>query len=388
MPVPLLSFFTGGGFLDLGFEQVGFDIVWTNEIDPAFAEMHKHGMGAWRKSVGSTREDSTISNQKSITDLRPDEVLEEGFGESKPAIFGIIGGPPCTDFSVGGKNGGSGGERGKLTQVFVDLICGIRPDFFVIENVPGLSKTKKHREFLTSIVDQLEHPSMGYLTGERILSSLEFGVPQNRDRLFLIGISSSLVESVMGMKPFPGNGSWFPWPVPVHAGAKNLPWPGENPFGGEPHCPDGVPLELTVYPLLHSSPAPTNLSNGLEAFKPYSSKFWKIPEGNSSGKSFKRLHRYKYSPTAWYGNNEVHLHPWEPRRLSVREALRIQTVPDTYVLPEQPSLSSKFKMICNGVPCRLARCTAESLSNFFSGVSIENPESSRPKREPLVARLL
>ena len=95
------------------------------------------------------------------------------------------------------------------------------------------------------------------------------------------------------------------------------------------------PLELTVYPLLHSSPAPTNLSNGLEAFKPYSSKFWKIPEGNSSGKSFKRLHRYKYSPTAWYGNNEVHLHPWEPRRLSVREALRIQTVPDTYVLPEQ-----------------------------------------------------
>ena len=388
MPVPLLSFFTGGGFLDIGFEQAGFDIVWTNEIAPAFAEMHKHGMSAWRKSVGSTRGDSAISNRKSITDLRPDEVLEEGFGESKPAIFGIIGGPPCADFSVGGKNGGSEGEHGKLTRVFVDLICGIRPDFFVIENVPGLSKTKKHRGFLASIVDQLEHPSMGYLTGKRILSSLEFGVPQNRDRLFLIGISSSLVESVMGMKPFPGNESWFPWPVPIYPGAKNLPWPGENPFGAEPHRPDGVPLELTVYPLLHSSPAPTNLSNGLEAFKPYSSKFWKIPEGNSSGKSFKRLHRYKYSPTAWYGNNEVHLHPWEPRRLSVREALRIQIVPDTYVLPEQFSLSSKFKMICNGVPCRLARCTAESLSNFFSGVCVENLESSRPKRESLVAQLL
>ena len=158
MPVPLLSFFTGGGFLDIGFEQAGFDIVWTNEIAPAFAEMHKHGMSAWRKSVGSTRGDSAISNLKSITDLRPDEVLEEGFGESKPAIFGIIGGPPCADFSVGGKNGGSEGEHGKLTRVFVDLICGIRPDFFVIENVPGLSKTKKHRGFLASIVDQLEQP--------------------------------------------------------------------------------------------------------------------------------------------------------------------------------------------------------------------------------------
>ena len=55
MSIPLLSFFTGGGFLDIGFEQAGFDIVWTNEIDPAFAEMHKHGMSAWRKSVGGTR---------------------------------------------------------------------------------------------------------------------------------------------------------------------------------------------------------------------------------------------------------------------------------------------------------------------------------------------
>ena len=372
MPVPLLSFFTGGGFLDIGFEQAGFDIVWTNEIDPAFAEMHKHGMSAWRKSVGSTRRDSAISNRKSITDLRPDEILEEGFGNSKPNIFGIVGGPPCTDFSVGGKHGGFEGEKGNLTQVFVDLICGIRPDFFVIENVPGLSRIKKHRGFLDSIVDQLEHPRMGYLTGKRILSSLEFGVPQDRDRLFLIGISSSLVENVLGMKPFLGDESWFPWPVPMYPGAKNLPWPGENPFGAKPPRPDGVPLDLTVYPLLQSSPAPTDLSNGLEAFKPYSSKIWKIPEGNTSGKSFKRLHRYKYSPTAWYGNNEVHLHPWEPRRLSVREALRIQTVPDTYVLPEQFSLGSKFKMICNGVPCRLARCTAESLSNFLSGVSVDN----------------
>ena len=368
-----MSFFTGGGFLDIGFEQAGFDIVWTNEIDPAFAEMYKHGMSAWRKSVGGTQRDAAISNCNSITDLQLDEVRVDAFIESEPTIFGIIGGPPCPDFSVGGRNGGSEGEHGKLTQVFVDLICGIKPDFFVMENVPGLSKTKKHRKFLTSIINQLEHASVGYLTSTRILSSLEFGVPQNRDRLFVIGLSSSLVESAISVRPLPGDETWFPWPVPIYPGAKNLPWPGESPFGAEPPCPEGVPLELTVYPLLDSSPAPTSLSNGLEAFKPYSSKFWKIPEGDSSGKSFKRLHRYKYSPTAWYGNNEVHLHPWEPRRLSVREALRIQTVPDTYVLPEQFSLSSKFKMICNGVPCRLARCTAEALSKFLGGVSEEKP---------------
>ena len=365
MNVPLLSFFTGGGFLDIGFEQAGFEVVWTNEIDPAFAEMYKQGISTWRHSLGDPQSNIAGLNHTSIADLRHDEVMLEAFGGSRPNTFGIIGGPPCTDFSVGGKNGGSEGQHGKLTQVFVDLICGIRPDFFVIENVPGLFRTKKHRRFLNSIVDQFEDPGTGYLTVKRILSSLEFGVPQDRDRLFLIGISSKLVKSTIGMLPLLGDDTWYPWPIPIYPGAKKLPWPSENPFGKEPSCPEGVPLELTVFPLLHSSPLPTGISNGLEVFKPYSSKFWKIPEGNSSGKSFKRLHRYKYSPTAWYGNNEVHLHPWEPRRLSVREALRIQTVPDTYILPAQFSLTSKFKMICNGVPCRLAKCMAESLSSFI-----------------------
>ena len=386
MPVPLLSFFTGGGFLDIGFEQAGFEVVWTNEINTAFAEMHNHGMKSWLNSFDGVQRDATISNRNSITDLRSNEVMAEAFGAHLPPIFGIIGGPPCTDFSVAGRNGGAEGEHGKLTQVFVDLVCSIRPDFFVMENVPGLSRTKKHRRFFASIVEQLEHPSVGYLTGQRILSSLEFGVPQDRDRLFVVGISSSLVENAIGVSPIPGDESWFPWPMPTFPGAKKLPWPSESPFGDEPSYPERVPLELTVYPLLCGPPAPTSLSNGLEAFNPYSPKFWKIPEGDSSGKSFKRLHRYKYSPTAWYGNNEVHLHPWEPRRLSVREALRIQTVPDTYVLPSEFSLSAKFKMICNGVPCRLARCLAEALSNFIGCTSASNSKASHLRKEPLDQR--
>ena len=371
MPIPLISFFTGGGFLDLGFEQAGFDVIWTNEIHPAYSKMYEHGMNSWRKTVGGAQRLAAISNGTNITNLHPQEIKVEAFGESEPKIFGVIGGPPCTDFSVGGRNGGSEGKHGKLTQVFVDLICGIRPDFFVMENVPGLQKTKKHNRFLTSIINQLEHADIGYLTTTRILSSLEFGVPQDRERLFVIGLSSSLVERLMGVRPIQGNENWFPWPVPTYPGAKDFPWPDENPFGADPTCPEGVPIELTVYPLLRSSPSPASLSNGQEAFNPYSPKFWKIPEGNCSGKSFKRLHRYKYSPTAWYGNNEVHLHPWEPRRLSVREALRIQTVPDAYILPEHFSLSSKFRMICNGVPCRLAKCLAEALSGFLGGISEE-----------------
>ena len=90
-----------------------------------------------------------------------------------------------------------------------------------------------------------------------------------------------------------------------------------------------------------------------------------INEGEINRPSFKRLHRFKYSPTACYGNNEVHLHPYRHRRLSVRETLRIQGVPDTYVLPTDLPLSKKFKMIGNGVPVPLAKAVAVALKSFI-----------------------
>ena len=86
---------------------------------------------------------------------------------------------------------------------------------------------------------------------------------------------------------------------------------------------------------------------------------------DTSKKSFKRLHRYRYSPTACYGNNEVHLHPFEPRRLSLREAMRIQGIPDEYELPEGSSLTIKFKLIGNGVPVPLAYNIAQHLIVIF-----------------------
>ena len=116
-------------------------------------------------------------------------------------------------------------------------------------------------------------------------------------------------------------------------------------------------------------PLPHTLPNGKEHFVPYSNKFTDTAEGDTSGKSFKRLHRYRYSPTACYGNNEVHLHPWENRRLTVREAMRIQGIPDTYTLQEDMPLSTKFKMISNGVPVPLAYNVAKSLIRVLKGKS-------------------
>lgn len=73
------------------------------------------------------------------------------------------------------------------------------------------------------------------------------------------------------------------------------------------------------------------------------------------------MHRYRFNPTVAYGNNEVNLNPTEPRRLSVREALRLQTVPDEYVLPKGVSLTHEFKLISKGVPTAKAGLIAREI---------------------------
>jgi DNA (cytosine-5)-methyltransferase 1 len=157
----------------------------------------------------------------------------------------------------------------------------------------------------------------------------------------------------------------FHWPAPLYRSAKTAyKWPATDAFGGTPTKPDGIPTDLCVHSAL--SPDPEVLPNGKEWFKPKSRKFKTIKEGDSSGKSFKRLHRFRYAPTARYGNNEVHLHPSKARRLSVREALRLQSIPDTYVMPADSPLSAKFKVICNGVPFTLAAKLAECIASFIS----------------------
>ncbi|MFC1924632.1 DNA cytosine methyltransferase [Chloroflexota bacterium] len=370
--IPIISLFTGGGLLDIGFEEAGFDIVWTNENCPDFADMYEYAMTAWRNSNGVTFPDANISNRSSITEITPENIMQNAFDSIRPSLFGIIGGPPCVDFSIAGNNKGANGANGRLVRVFGDLVNDLRPDFFVMENVPGLWKTRKHRSFLKKVLDRLSQKPCRYRISTKILNALELGVPQNRERLFVVGFLDERVKDYFKKQNLRYRYEWFPWPEPVYPDAvKQFPWPTKNPFGENPELAAGIPIELTVNPLLAGPPHPTTIANGNEFFIPYSTKFTQIDEGDDSRKSFKRLHRYRYSPTAWYGNNEVHLHPWEPRRLSVREALRIQTVPDTYILPEEYSLTSKFKLIANGVPCKLAQAIAESAKTFLQQANTE-----------------
>lgn len=390
MKIPIISFFTGGGFLDLGFEEAGFDVRWTNEFNSYFASIYAHALTAWRRSKDKTAPEAKISSQESIEELTPAKVMEAAFGTTRPELFGVIGGPPCTDFSVGGLHAGHKGKAGRLTSVYVKMLLGLKPSFFMLENVPHLETNPKHRKQFLKLLSRLEIG--GYSVNVTKLNSLEYGVPQDRLRLFVIGFRRDVLRKWYPNELFPKRvlSKQFKWPTTTHPGAKTaFEWPTTSKFGLTPERPTTIPIELCSHFAVSQHPDPETLPNGKDYFTPYSAKFGTIAEGDVSGKSFKRLHRFRYSPTSSYGNNEVHLHPWKMRRLSVREALRLQTVPDSYVMPDEIPLCAKFKVIGNGVPCKLAQRIAESVRYFIElSMPMDSPpclERLRTETQPLQA---
>jgi DNA (cytosine-5)-methyltransferase 1 len=382
MSIPVLSFFTGAGLLDLGMHQAGFDVIWRNEYYPAFVKGFQSGFAS---HLGGKADDFPV-NQSSIADLTPYYIRNQAFGGRVwPKVFGIVGGPPCPDFSIGGKNKGKDGDNGRLTGVYFDQIQGLQPTFFIFENVKGILSTTAHRQYL---IKQLKKLSGDYVFDMRLLNSLDLGAPQDRERVVILGVHKSyLIEAtdksdyneilLKNKLLFKGRldrqyfekTSWFEWPFEkkFDGAKKNFIWPTTNRFGKKIEKPSELPLELCVENYLKNI---SHLQNQDEFFTPMSDKFYSVDEGDVSRKSFKRLHRWRYSPTAAYGNNEVHLHPYEARRLSVREAMRIQTIPDTFVLPEEMTLSDKYKTIGNGVPVRLANMVAVQLSKVLDNGKI------------------
>ena len=184
--IGIFSFFAGAGFLDLGFENTNiFETLFVNEYHQPFMDIYQ-----------GARENLNITPPKygfhvnDINEFRISDkltTLQKNINTSKNDYhaIGFIGGPPCPDFSVGGKNKGKDGENGKLSEIYTDLICTTKPDFFLFENVKGLWRTKKHRKFYELLKDKFL--TNGFLLTEKLINSLEYGVPQDRERIILIG---------------------------------------------------------------------------------------------------------------------------------------------------------------------------------------------------------
>ena len=165
----IVSLFAGAGGLDQGFKDAGFQTVWANEYDKSIAPTYK-------KNFPEVEFDP-----RSISDISDEEIRVIA---KKHKIVGVIGGPPCQSWSEAGARRGIKDPRGKLFHDYVRFIKIIKPKFFVAENVHGLIHSRNIDSF-NNIKKLFEKE--GYAVDAKLLTSSDFGVPQDRQRVFIIG---------------------------------------------------------------------------------------------------------------------------------------------------------------------------------------------------------
>ncbi len=371
----IFSFFSGCGILDLGFDNAGYKIEFVNEFYRPFYQAYIYSrkkMGILEPLYGYANTDVNCY----LNELKDEMLSYLQDARGNGSLIGFIGGPPCPDFSIAGKQKGKDGDNGKLSLSYINVIISMKPDFFLFENVKGLWKTARHREFYEELKKMLK--SADYCLTDRLTNALEFGVPQDRERILLIGVKRELIR-----KEYISDSQellLFPWEARMKFSINDIrkkPWPDMEPFilDSSRDCPEGVYEELTAEYWFRKNDV-TNHPDAGRFFSPKAGlkKMMEIPEGDTNKKSYKRIHRWRYSPTAAYGNNEVHLHPYRARRLSVSEAMALQSLPRQFSLPTDMTLTDCFKTIGNGVPYIMAQGIALTLKDYLSLVIKDKEE--------------
>lgn len=171
--IRVISFFTGAGGLDLGFDLAGFDVVYATDIDSLCCKTLK-------ANIGGMLSKNTVIEQTDIRKIDPATL--------PPNIDLIIGGPPCQSFSASGRRaGGAAGrldDRGTLFEAYCKIIAHIQPKAFLFENVRGILGTNKGEDW-NAIVEAFH--DIGYRLSYRILDALDYGAPQQRERMIMVG---------------------------------------------------------------------------------------------------------------------------------------------------------------------------------------------------------
>jgi DNA (cytosine-5)-methyltransferase 1 len=316
----LLSLFCGPGGLDQGFHEAGFSTALAFDI-------HKECVATFNRNhaVGG----KNIAHQYDIKSLTPDVIGELTDTDFSP--IGVIGGPPCQSFSVSNVHQTESDPRHDLSISYANLLrllnsrCPI--SFFLFENVPGLLGPRHIKKF--------EHFKMlfrkaGFEVFERLLNAKDYGVPQDRERIIIVGINRSIHPDAI----------WH-WPAPevkiqtVRETIEHLPPPIYTQKGLDPRS---IPIHPNHWTMVPRSKKFT--TNGA------------LVEGQSWGRSFRTLRWDEPSWTVAYGNREIHVHPDGKRRLSIYEAMLLQSFPKDYVLTG--NISTQTTLVSEAVPPRLA----------------------------------
>lgn len=368
----LIDLFAGCGGLSTGFEGAGFEVVLALEKDTSAAETYKYNHPETQVLVADI---TTIDNPKEYT------------GDIE--IDGIIGGPPCTGFSLSGKRDPKD-PRNALFMDYVRFVNIYKPKFFVMENVQGLlSMVTKCGEKVIDVIRE-ETDKAGYNLGLFKLNAAEFGVPQSRIRIIFIGIRKDLAFDLEYLEP---KGFLFgEEQITIEQALMDLPQikAGE---GTEEQLYACAPMNSYQKYIRNGSSVVRNhiamkhTKRLVERFEQigFGQSVKDVPEeysqrkrGNAkekSGKAFSQNNMRPYpdkpSPTIPASFQSNFVHPYLNRNYTAREGARLQSFPDTYVFKgNRTNMSwdkslSQYQQIGNAVPPLLAKGVAEAVINYL-----------------------
>ena len=321
----LLSLYTGAGGMDIGFHRAGFKTLWSNEIS--------------RDAV------NTFSSYNSECVSTCGDIESQSIPQIDVDL--VIGGPPCQGFSVAGKMD-LNDPRSKHVWNFFKVVEFINPMGFVMENVKSLAKNRRFSQLISDLENKAIE--LGYKTSLHILNAAHYGVPQSRERMFLIGFKEFEIP-----KPIE---TTLNNPVSVREAFKDLPSFGEN--GNNSTCT--AKITPAKNPILRKSPYSGMLFNGqgrpINLDRPSltlpasmgGNRTPIIDQNLINGSSNGWIE--KYYDSIINGNKINSEPPKSLRRITVEEAARLQTFPSN--LKFHGSQSSQYRQIGNAVPPLLA----------------------------------
>lgn len=371
-----VDLFAGAGGMTLGFEQAGFDVLAAVELDPIHCAIHEFNFPFW--SILCT----------SVEHISGEEIRKRSKIKNQE-IDVVFGGSPCQGFSVIGKRA-LDDPRNALLSHFLRLIVELQPKYFVFENVPGLT-LGEHQKFLLEVIEEFEQKGYQVEANYQVLNAANYGVPQNRERLFLLGCQKGLtlpsypqaISNNFTRKSETQISSSLPKCPTVWDAIKDLPEVNNYPelekrdwtivnYGIQSNYVENLRLLVDLDDdysykrsynknLLTSSMRTKHTLQSQERFKKT------LPGKTEPISRFFRLHYDGLCNTLRAGtpsNRGAHtsprpIHPITPRCITVREAARLHSYPDWFRF--HVTKWHGFRQVGNSVPPLLAKAVAKEI---------------------------
>ncbi len=343
-----LSMFCGCGGMDLGFHEAGFDILWANDFSEDCGRTYKEN---FERLAGKD-----VFHEGDIAEITPPTK------SSMKGLTVLLGGFPCQAYSNAGQRKGVDDKRGRLYRYCLDYIDKFEPQYTVFENVRGLLTIPgKNKRLIEEICDDLSE--RGYEVHIKLLNASKYSVPQNRLRVFIVGVRR---KKSMPIFRFPGQ-----------IGNKDLTLGSVLPVPCDtPNQNDVITLNPQAYKI--GKLVPEGGSWKSIPYEKLPARLQRIHDNIERYRwpnFYRRFSRDEIAGTitaAFKPENAGVWHPTEDRTFSAREIARIQSFPDDFVFNAK-STKAIYQMIGNAVPPKLAYSVANAIIDSINGNTSATP---------------